>query len=202
MWIPGIWRVWLILWQAMHRHSSLILEQDLLRLCIAVCVKREPTGQVQVRFCYDCLEKSVFIDVNPWLPNSFSPMTSTKCAPVQTRYNAFLNSGSINDVSCILCSVGAYSSASGEPIVLLLEVCAGLLVSVPFSSWRPDGESLLITNLSWRLVLSIALQGLRSQQLAACARQERTGLGQVRRYCLRFALHIISTGAICAHIHA
>ena len=28
-------------------------EQDLLRLCIAVCVKREPTGQVQVRVCYD-----------------------------------------------------------------------------------------------------------------------------------------------------
>ena len=61
MWIPGIWRVWLILWQARHRHSSLILEQDLLRLCIAVCVKREPTGQVQVRLCFDCLEKSVFI---------------------------------------------------------------------------------------------------------------------------------------------
>ena len=73
MWIPGIWRVWLILWQAMHRRSSLILEQDLLRLCIAVCVKRERTGQVQVRVCYDCLEKSVFIDVNSWHPNSFSP---------------------------------------------------------------------------------------------------------------------------------
>ena len=82
-------------------------------------------------------------------------------------------------------------------------LCACLLVSIPFSSWRTDCfQSRSVTNLSWRLVLSIALQGLRCQQLAACARQERTGLGQVRRYCLRFALHIISTGAICAHIHA
>ena len=80
-------------------------------------------------------------------------------------------------------------------------LCACLLVSIPFSSWRTDCfQSRSVTNLSWRLVLSIALQGLRCQQLAACARQERTGPGQVRRYCLRFVLHITST--ICAHIHA
>ena len=171
----------------MHRHNSLILEQELLRLCIAVCVKREPTGQVQVRVCYDFLEKSVYIDVNSWHPDSFHLlMTSTKRVQVQTRHKAFFK---FQDLSMM----SAAHYVAPEHTLLhqasILSFCYKCVHVYTFTI------SIAAKHLSWRSALSIALQGLRCQQLAVCARQERTGLGQARRYCLRFALHITSAGA-------
>ena len=78
-------------------------------------------------------------------------MTSTKCnyanaCQCKPDMKLFSISGSTYDVSCTLCSAGAYSSASGEQIVLVLSVGACLLVNIlsqqnfalVFSSLRTD----------------------------------------------------------------
>ena len=121
-------------------------------------------------------------------------MTSTKRVPVQTRHKAFFK---FQDLSMM----SAAHYVAPEHTLLhqasILSFCYKCVHVYTFTI------SIAAKHLSWRSALSIALQGLRCQQLAVCARQERTGLGQARRYCLRFALHISSTGpfALISNIH-